>query len=617
MQVQIYIKQEMRRMDSILRMTGLGLFFCFITATLPAQSSLFQNTYSTSYQTRMIKLFPGPKHGFLVLGDAGGMVDNYTLSGLDSAGVLSWSKQYFDSAGGQVISVSAAACSDGGLLLNTLKSPYTYSCLSRIDALGQIHWTKGYTGESFIGPMVHSVDNGFVYTGGGSKGELAVGKIDTSGTISWIKQFIPYTSLHYSGSVFSQAVAENPADSSILVVAAFDSPNFAALIHYDKHGNILWSDSLGGLPYAQPNQTISINAIRLFFKPNGNSILFFYGTTTCVCELSKSGAVIWSKYYSRQGTNNTSIYPRDISISPAGMLLLAEYKNDANNGLQDIVLFKTDTAGNYLWVKAIGGPKEDEASCLLRSSDNGILVGGNTYNYNTTQGGMYLVKTDSTGTPACNQLPTPPMTSVPAQLFTIPFIGKNTDQIPVPTQVKLMVQSNSLNQSGACTCTSPPQAAFHYDGWQQFIDLSVWATTWKYTYSDGGKDTAIMNPYHTFPYLGKFYVCLTVTNACGTSTFCDSVISGPLPQSIQPLSRPDFALHIFPNPSSGIIKIEFSPPGNETSRVSVFDLFGRPVFNTSFKDPQQEINLSFLPKGIYFIQVLSGEKSEIRKLILQ
>ena len=50
-------------------------------------------------------------------------------------------------------------------------------------------------------------------------------------------------------------------------------------------------------------------------------------------------------------------------------------------------------------------------------------------------------------------------------------------------------------------------------------------TSWFWTFGDGGTSTN-QNPLYTYATADTFLVCLVATNACGSDTFCDSIITG-------------------------------------------------------------------------------------------
>jgi len=88
--------------------------------------------------------------------------------------------------------------------------------------------------------------------------------------------------------------------------------------------------------------------------------------------------------------------------------------------------------------------------------------------------------------------------------------------------------------SGGCPV---PVAGFTFTASGLAVNFTNTSTTtgtpsWAWTFGDGGFDNT-QNPSHTYIAAGDYLVCLTVTDSCGTNTFCDSVaVTGggcPLP----------------------------------------------------------------------------------------
>jgi len=74
---------------------------------------------------------------------------------------------------------------------------------------------------------------------------------------------------------------------------------------------------------------------------------------------------------------------------------------------------------------------------------------------------------------------------------------------------------------------------------------------------------------------------------------------------------------IFPNPSNGIFTITV-PEGINVAKIEIFDITGKYVYSTSaFKSSDIiQLNLSAYKKGIYFVKMISGDKSWISKAII-
>ncbi|MFA4872068.1 MAG: hypothetical protein WC610_03375 [Patescibacteria group bacterium] len=69
----------------------------------------------------------------------------------------------------------------------------------------------------------------------------------------------------------------------------------------------------------------------------------------------------------------------------------------SHNDAYDAYLIKTDTNGNLLWQKTLGGINGDIASSVQQTSDNGYIVAGATYSFGAGNSDAYLIKTDSKG----------------------------------------------------------------------------------------------------------------------------------------------------------------------------------------------------------------------------
>lgn len=75
---------------------------------------------------------------------------------------------------------------------------------------------------------------------------------------------------------------------------------------------------------------------------------------------------------------------------------------------------------------------------------------------------------------------------------------------------------------------------------------------------------------------------------------------------------------LYPNPTSGKINI-FPIAGNEKTTITIFDMFGRTVFETVVIDNDSviEVDLSGQPEGIYFVRLVNGSNSVTKKIIKQ
>ncbi len=73
-------------------------------------------------------------------------------------------------------------------------------------------------------------------------------------------------------------------------------------------------------------------------------------------------------------------------------------------------------------------------------------------------------------------------------------------------------------------------------------------------------------------------------------------------------------LFVYPNPSHGIFYVDI--PAYTDSEIRVLDTMGRLVYSTSSRGATN-IDLGHLPKGMYYLSIVSDSKKEIVKLLLK
>lgn len=86
--------------------------------------------------------------------------------------------------------------------------------------------------------------------------------------------------------------------------------------------------------------------------------------------------------------------------------------------------------------------------------------------------------------------------------------------------------------------------------------------------------------------------------------------------------NPASLVNIFPNPSSGLFQVEVkSQRDNQQVEIFIFDTSGRMVFQTighiAGEYLRKEMDLSFMPKGLYFVNVIEGSYRVAKRLIFQ
>lgn len=79
----------------------------------------------------------------------------------------------------------------------------------------------------------------------------------------------------------------------------------------------------------------------------------------------------------------------------------------------------------------------------------------------------------------------------------------------------------------------------------------------------------------------------------------------------------DIALNLFPDPSSGILTVNLENTLPQTN-VCVYNATGKCVYNEdTVKKDLHEIDLSAQPKGVYLMEITSGDEKTVKKIVVE
>ncbi len=178
---------------------------------------------------------------------------------------------------------------------------------------------------------------------------------------------------------------------------------------------------------------------------------------------------------------------------------------------------------------------------------------------------------------------------------------------------------------GPCIIPIPPVADFvgfptaiHPGESVTFTDLSSGPdiTSWEWSFP-GGTPPSFSGqtpPPITYNYLGSYDVTLTVTNSFGTST---TTKPNYIEVSVNPgINEPSMhAFRIEPNPATTHFRLKTN---SSTYKIELISLTGEKVFASQFSGNQYTVNVSTLPRGIYFVKLTHSQGDvKAQKIILQ
>ncbi|MBK9321074.1 MAG: lamin tail domain-containing protein [Bacteroidetes bacterium] len=105
-------------------------------------------------------------------------------------------------------------------------------------------------------------------------------------------------------------------------------------------------------------------------------------------------------------------------------------------------------------------------------------------------------------------------------------------------------------------------------------------------------------------------VCITPGYAnLNSSTNCVTGLSTP---------KSTLAISVYPNPSRGIVTIDYKATSNREVKIRVSDILGNELKNITLKNvnKQGQVDLSEYQNGIYFIKVEAANGQSVKRIIL-
>jgi hypothetical protein len=110
-------------------------------------------------------------------------------------------------------------------------------------------------------------------------------------------------------------------------------------------------------------------------------------------KTDSDGDILWSRTLG----GSTWDYATSIQETPDGGYVLVGSTNSFGMGDQDILLVRMDAQGGVLWSSTFGGPANERAEGVLIAPEGDIIVFGTTDSYGAGSGDFYLVKADVNG----------------------------------------------------------------------------------------------------------------------------------------------------------------------------------------------------------------------------
>jgi PKD repeat protein len=204
--------------------------------------------------------------------------------------------------------------------------------------------------------------------------------------------------------------------------------------------------------------------------------------------------------------------------------------------------------------------------------------------------------------PATSTLQNPQVTYSTAGTFSVTEIvtnGSGTDSITKTAYIKVnpLPVTPTITQSADTLFCNPATYTFYQ--WLIKGSAAANATTYRLTVSTTG------------------VYRVTVSDSNGCSAYAQIVVT-KIVSGINEISLNDY-INVFPNPTTGNLKVQFDIPTDGQYDLSVTNVLGQTMYTNTLHlagQSTQNIDMSGFSKGIYFLSIKGPNSTGVKKIML-
>jgi len=285
----------------------------------------------------------------------------------------------------------------------------------------------------------------------------------------------------------------------------------------------------------------------------------------------------------------------------------ADTKNDENT-----LIIHNDTIANIYYqafhqnFTGLGGTLTTPANCVVSNppvanftassmdcAGHAIILTDNSTNTPTSWNW-----TMTGGTPASSTLQNPSVTYSTAGTHTVTLISTNSSGASAPVSNTITVNASPAVPTITASLNT----------------LTSSSTTGNQWYLNGTLISGAINQTYTATTNGSYTVVVTNSFGCSSTSSATNLTTTGIDSIIK-----STAISIFPNPSNGIVTLNFSDQF-KVSKIEVLNDLGELVYSAENSDCKknctQTIDMSSFKKGIYLFKIVANENIFTKKILL-
>jgi|GEM_PF-5022419 len=175
-----------------------------------------------------------------------------------------------------------------------------------------------------------------------------------------------------------------------------------SLIRTDAWGDTLWARRFHGSPQGYGYFGFPFSDGGFVACGMQEPALMFKWHSASLGKVDAAGSLVFGRTYMHPIGQNQQTYMgftsacEAVEASGNGILATGYYRTSLN-GNSDILLVRTDGAGNVMWAKRYGGPLAEMGHTVKELPDQSILITGQTTSYGPGGDDAFVLKTDPQG----------------------------------------------------------------------------------------------------------------------------------------------------------------------------------------------------------------------------
>jgi putative intracellular protease/amidase len=261
---------------------------------------------------------------------------------------------------------------------------------------GSFIWSKSYGGTSSEGAsaITGCVDGGFLMAGytwsqGSGSSDIMLVKTDGNGNQQWIK------TIGGAGWEYAYGLCRS-ADGGYYIAGYTTSYGASSkdflLVKTDEDGNEEWQRTFGG-------QDIDVGR-SVAQSPDGSVLVCGYTQSygngeddILLVKTDAAGNLKWMKTYG----GNSSELGKQVLVNSRGNYVVLGSTGSWGAGNRDFWLACCDTSGSIIWSRTYGNDAYQESQAMTETDSHGYLMTGQSDIHGVDFLNMYLVMADSLG----------------------------------------------------------------------------------------------------------------------------------------------------------------------------------------------------------------------------